>query len=225
MSFKRREYSGQFAIFDIDFVLNDFQSYNLFDAQKWFIVCLWCLAAEERNPNLGPGWTAFRPNVISRYTYVNLKVVKNSLPLFTQPGLTIISPSGKITVCSIKDKHSNLKWKNDSETDKIQFDVIETEIEIKKETERKRKTEAKVEPEPEPESKIEAEAKSETETESESAEPKSSCSDDDCGVDYNKKNKAYQSCRARCSINQSILSCGPFKFFAHSESGLLKYVS
>jgi hypothetical protein len=190
MSFKRREYGGHFAILDVDFVLNDSRLYDLSDAQKWFFVCLWCLAVKERNPNLGPNWSALKPKVISRYTHVSLKVVKNSLPLFTQLGLTQISPSGEITVCGIKDKHPNLKWKDDPETDQSQFDVKETELEleIKTEGEKERESEKETETESETKSETEAETESESEAEiesepdSESALPKSSCSDDDCGV-------------------------------------------
>jgi hypothetical protein len=202
MSFKRREYGGHFAMLDIDFVLNDSRLYDLSDAQKWFFVCLWCLAVKERNPNLGPNWSAFKPKVISRYTHVNLKVVKNSLFLFAQLGLTEISPSGEITVCGIKDKHPNLKWKDDPETDNIQFDVIETELELEKEIKKERERETESEKENEKETETEKENETETETESEvepetevdpepdsdSALPKSSCSDDDCGVIDLKRN-------------------------------------
>lgn len=126
---KQRDYCGHFAMLDIDFVFNDARLYDLSDGQKWFFVCLWCLAIKERNPNLGQSWSAFRPKVISRYTHVNLKVVRKSLESLTRLGLIEISSSGDITVCGVKEKHPNIRWKDRPNLVSDQFDVIETETE------------------------------------------------------------------------------------------------
>jgi hypothetical protein len=132
---KKREYSGQFAVIDIDFVLNDSRLDKLTDAQKWFYVCLWCLAVKERSSNLGPNWSALNPKVISKYTHVDLKVIRIGLIRFTQIGLIKLSPTGEITVCDVKAKHPNLKWKMNPDVEQIEFDDKETEPEAETETE------------------------------------------------------------------------------------------
>ncbi|MCP4580925.1 MAG: hypothetical protein GY839_04865 [candidate division Zixibacteria bacterium] len=134
---KSREYGGYFALIDIDFMFNNPRLCELSDGQKWFFICLWCLAIKERNPNLGSKWSVNYPKVISKYTHVHLKVVKSSLKVFPELGLIDVNASGEITVCGVKEKHPNLKWKDDQKppsSGHFEFDYKETETETKTES-------------------------------------------------------------------------------------------
>ena len=88
---------------------------------------------------------------LARLARIDGRTVVSAINKLSKVGLIKLSSSGEITVCNVRDKHPNLRWKQKPDNGQIQFDDKETETETK----------------------------TKTETETESAKPRSSLKDDD----------------------------------------------
>jgi len=143
MSVKKREYSGHFAMLDIDFILGD-PRLNIPDSAFRLYITLWLLAVRERSEVL-PGYyyppskrskIGFSVTSLAHQARVDFRSVPSGINKLSEAGLIDVKATGEITVCGVKEKHPNLKWKdspNQTNSGNFEFDYKESETETETE--------------------------------------------------------------------------------------------
>ena len=108
MSGKRRDYDGNFAVVDINFILDDPRLDELTSADRWLYITLWCLSVRERRETLP---AHYGNKSVARLSRLDTRTVQNGLTKLQHNCLISINEKCEITVTGIKNKHKNLKWK------------------------------------------------------------------------------------------------------------------
>lgn len=116
MAGKYRDFDGQYAMIEVNFIIQDPRLDTMTSNQRWIYVVLWCYAVQQRSD------TFRMPDVsksLSRLSRVDARSIFSALTKLQQ--LCLIEYDGKntITVCGIKNKHPNLKWKENSKSEDL----------------------------------------------------------------------------------------------------------
>ena len=120
MSGKRKEYDGDHAVFEVGFVLSDPRLDHISDSAWRLYSTLWCIAVKERReilpscyyPLSSKSKSGFSGVSLARNAHVDHRSIASSIHKLVQICLIEVSDDGRITVCGVKSKHPNLKWKD-----------------------------------------------------------------------------------------------------------------
>jgi len=108
MSGKRRDYDGNFAVFDVNFILDDPRLDDLKATERWLYISLWCMAVRERRETLP---ARYGTKSIARRSRLDTRTTQKGVKSLQQVCLISINENNQITIEGVKDKHKNLKWK------------------------------------------------------------------------------------------------------------------
>ncbi len=148
MQIKQREYSGYFALLDVDFILAD-PRLDIPDSAFRLYITLWVLAVKERSvtlpkyyyPSSRRSKTGISTAPLARLARIDHRSVVSAANKLSDMGLIEISETGEITVCGAREKHPNLKWKDEAKqgslkngTNQFEFTDKETEAETQSKT-------------------------------------------------------------------------------------------
>ena len=127
MGGKRKEYDGDYSITEVGFVLFDPRLRKLKPIGRWMYWVLWNIAVKERREVL-PEY--FYPAdlshecgrnaaCLSHLCSIDARVLHKHVADMLHVCLIEMTPEGRIRVCGVRDKHPNLKWKDDGINDVI----------------------------------------------------------------------------------------------------------
>ncbi len=141
MSGKRRDFDGQFALIDVNFILDDPRLDELSPANRWLYIGLWCICVRERTETLPD---RYGPKAVARRTRLDIRTTREGLRRLQQECLISIDAQNRITVIGVKDKHQNLTWKDAPISPVISPHIPPKEKEKEKEKEYKEEKEKEV---------------------------------------------------------------------------------
>lgn len=111
-----RGFAGQYTVESIDFWWNDPRVEQMSAATKVFFWYTTQAAVKERREtlplNIGVTYIARRAGLAPRYAHSYLSTLVNL-------SLLKVEDDGRITVCGVKKRHSNLAWKDGEYTEPI----------------------------------------------------------------------------------------------------------
>jgi hypothetical protein len=143
---KRKEYDGNYAVFEVGFVLGDSRLDFVTDAGWRLYSTLWCLAVKERRETL-PRYhypvsaktkSGYRCTHLARRSRMDGRKIPAAIHNLVANLLIKLHPDGRITVKGVRDKHPNLKWKDKRITKVI---ALEKKTNKKKKKKKKKKEE------------------------------------------------------------------------------------
>jgi len=134
MGGKRRDFSGQFAISEIDFWLNDPRVTGAGSAFRTYLHYTWMIAVKERREQL-PYWWDTRS--ITKAAGLDHRTGQKCAREAEQKCLHGRTADGRVIVYGVKAKHPNLKWKDGDISEDLQPHIrveSETQTQIESET-------------------------------------------------------------------------------------------
>jgi hypothetical protein len=140
---KRRDFSGQFAISEVDFWLNDPRVRGGGSAFKTYIHYAWMIAVKERRETLPIWW---QTESIGKAAGLEPRTSRKCAQRARENSLHGQTADGRVIVYGVKAKHPNLTWKDGDISDDLQTHIVaqtESESETQTESEAERPTRKK----------------------------------------------------------------------------------
>lgn len=123
-------FDGAYAISEIGFWLTDPRIQSARATVKVFYHYAWMIAVKDRREVLQAYWT---PRLIGKAGGLDPKTSAIAYAWLLENSLLGQTADGRIIVCGIKNKHKNLKWKDDpipAEIDSQEEEEVEVEVEV-----------------------------------------------------------------------------------------------
>jgi len=114
---KYRDFDGQYAMIEVNFVLNDNRLNGLSHARRWLYLCLWCNAVRQRKETQ----TFCKLTAdLAHIARIDARIVRSGVAALQHRCLIEWDGENTITVLGVKSKHQNLKWRDEGKNENLE---------------------------------------------------------------------------------------------------------